>query len=107
LPFSVAVAVAVCPLLLLLHCVRCLAHICVYICIYVYVCVYGNYYMENSRVEIRGRETAVSVPYNNPMQLKVWVVENIFMINEEGDRITIGSRYSDGKVEKTIYLWQR
>jgi tetratricopeptide (TPR) repeat protein len=57
---------------------------------------------ENSRIEIRGRETTV-VPY------RVWggIVSRTYIISEDGERINERDRFNDGDVRETICGWQR
>lgn len=58
-----------------------------------------------SRFEIRGRE--VHVPCNVIVYGNVRCVERIYIISEDGERITVRVWLSDGAVREYIYLWQR
>jgi hypothetical protein len=65
-------------------------------------------YKENDdRVEIRGRETIVPFTKPHPDFLRSWLVERTFLVSEDGDRIIIRGRYSNGDHDEQIYLWQR
>jgi tetratricopeptide (TPR) repeat protein len=66
----------------------------------------GNYW-EDGRVEIQGREATVPL-YRESPYVKRWPVESIFIISEDGDRITNRFRWNDGVVrDYYIYLWER
>ena len=59
-----------------------------------------------ARITIQGRET--TVPFNSHQEWeKVWLVEDTFVISEDGEKITLRGRYSNGSVQSSIYLWQR
>jgi len=74
---------------------------------------HGNPYMprgyqeNDDRVEIRGRQTIA--PYNKPHPdfLRSWIVERTFVFSEDGDRITLHQRFSDGDSRTNIYLWEK
>jgi hypothetical protein len=63
-------------------------------------------YHETDRFEIHGRETTIPGHRYLPSQT-VWVAASTYIISEDGDRITVRSRYTDGDVRETIFLWQR
>jgi tetratricopeptide (TPR) repeat protein len=58
------------------------------------------------RIEIRGNETTVPITEHAPFET-VWAVASAFIIAEDGDRITVRTRYSDGDVRERIFIWQR
>jgi tetratricopeptide (TPR) repeat protein len=58
------------------------------------------------RIEIRGNETNVPINEHAPFET-VWAVASTFIIAEDGDRITVRTRYSDGDVRERIFIWQK
>ncbi len=58
---------------------------------------------ENSRIEIRGRETR-SLFYSSFFNSNI---DNTYIISEDGERITKRYRRDDGTVLEHIFLWQR
>jgi tetratricopeptide (TPR) repeat protein len=66
----------------------------------------GGGYSEAARDEIRGRETTVPIR-DHPALFPVWAVSRSYWISEDGDRITLHVRYSDGDVRDYIFLWQK
>jgi tetratricopeptide (TPR) repeat protein len=67
---------------------------------------YHEFGGEIGRVEIKGRETTVQV-YEHPSFLKVWAVSSTFIISEDGNSITVRTRFSDGDTRDYPYHWQR
>jgi len=70
----------------------------------------GKYYeggVEDSRVEIVGRETVVTLHEDLSRFQRVWPVKHTFIISEDGDKITLKSLGNDGKVYDFVYSVER
>lgn len=61
----------------------------------------------NSRIEIKGRETIVPITERAFFEKKVWRVSATFIISEDGNSITVRTRFSDGDTRDYNYHWQR
>ena len=59
------------------------------------------------RPEIRGRETTVSVENFAKSNMGHQIVSETVIITEDGDRLTVRRRFTDGDVRDFIYRWQR
>lgn len=62
-------------------------------------------YTEHNHHEIHGREAAGPV-YDTP-DLPGGTFQEVYIISEDGDRITRQLRFGDGTIRERIYLWQR
>jgi hypothetical protein len=58
-------------------------------------------YVKGKRIALNDRVT--TVPGNQEFQ----VVEETFILSEDGETITRRYRYIDGSVRDCVYLWQR
>jgi tetratricopeptide (TPR) repeat protein len=67
---------------------------------------YNPGYHEIQRIEIRGRETTVAVGKQPDFQT-VWAVSQTFIISEDGERIIIRTRFSDGDFREYNYPRKR
>ena len=62
---------------------------------------------DNSRYEIRGRESVYPLSKPQPLVTQFWAVEDAFIISEDGDRITERIRFNDGDTRELIFFWQK
>jgi tetratricopeptide (TPR) repeat protein len=62
-------------------------------------------YTEHNRFEIRGRESAG--PVMKVPDLPGGSLQVVYIISEDGDRITQQTRFGNGSKRERIYLWQR
>lgn len=61
----------------------------------------------NGRIEIKGRETIVPITERALFEKTVWRISITYIISDDGGRITVRVRYSDGDIRDENYHWQR
>lgn len=60
----------------------------------------------SARFEIRGRISTYPLARTN-VSVPAWGVESTFTISEDGESISMRTRFNDGDLRELIYLWQR